>query len=197
VNDSPLVATGTYTPGIVTYHPRNASLPDSFRVKKLADGSIWCQTGLDLALGWTRLDQDHADVVALVAWDTPRREITARYTSHITLTGQLAEPEYESAMVEEALNLAVIGVNGGHVWVVLPIEGGDPVTRNSEDYPTPDGPDEVGDVLVARAEFFATNPSFEIIQTPTLCRCGAAKDSTIHTSGYVSGLPGHTYSPAS
>lgn len=194
MNDSPLVATGTYLPS----RTGESGIRPRFRVKKLADGSVWCHT---IALpaptdpdAWVQMPLPAAGVLR---WDAPKREVTARYTSHITLTGAITEPEYESAMVEEALSLSVAGVNSGHIWVVLPIEGGEPVVRTSEDYPTPDGPDELGDVLVARAEFFATDPVFEVVQPgPAPCRCGFSKDSITHVAGYVSGLPGHTYDPA-
>lgn len=113
------------------------------------------------------------------------------YTSRVELIGE-APREFESAILEEALGLAILGVLSGVIWVgQSPYPDGDPFLSNSEDGGRPDQ-------VIAEVQFTATDPAFSTVgreQVP--CRCGASWNATIHTTGYVTGLFGHKYDPAS
>lgn len=150
MNDSPLVATGTYTP---TLGPAG-----QFRAKRLADGSVWCQVGTDEEprVGWLRLDLDHADTVGLIVWDPP--PVVASYTSRIVLTSLAGtEPDaWIAQLTEEALGLAVVGVPSGVIWVRP--DG----VYNSEDGGTPECPA----ACLAYARFTASDPAFQVVDSP-------------------------------
>lgn len=125
-----------------------------------------------------------------------------RYTCHVELTGEIPR-EFESAILEEAMSLAVLGVLSGVIWVgQSPYPDGDPFLVTSEDGGQPDP-------VLATVQFTATDPTFSIVGQPDqstadrelpvvpLCRCGAVFESIVHVVAYVSGLPGHRYDPAS
>lgn len=75
------------------------------------------------------------------------------YTSHVELTGRVPI-EFKSAILEEALGLAVVGVLEGVIWVgKSPYPDSDPFLSNSEDGGRPDQ-------VLAEVQFTATDPTF-------------------------------------